>query len=374
MPTLAEIINVAALEKQLEEGFIARQTHPTLPLAILNYTPKTTFENHWTPETIKCRGLIYETKTAYKYVIARGFNKFFNVDDPAHPETASRNIKEYETSGHRAYVTEKLDGSMGIIWKYEDSNYNLHYGVATRGSFTSPQAQWATDFLLEHRKHTPFSIPSYYAPIVEIIYPENRIVVQYKYEGLVTIGLVAYTGQEMKYHDMRQWSRKAGFPCVKAYHKTIDEIMAEDKSGSEGYVYTLPAANVKVKVKFLNYVKLHKIITGWSPKDVWEVLKEKSPYDGLFTENIPQHFKDWFNRWKNLLTVEYNLIEQKAKEFYAGMELGRTRKAMAADIEKASDPRIIPVLFKMLDNKPYDDVIWKQIKPKGTDKPINEEV
>jgi RNA ligase len=57
-------VDVANLQRLVDERYISVQKHPTLPLLIWNYTPKTQFENHWTPETMMCRGLITRLKPA----------------------------------------------------------------------------------------------------------------------------------------------------------------------------------------------------------------------------------------------------------------------------------------------------------------------
>lgn len=375
MYRLSDILNVLELEQLITDGYISRQVHPTLPLAILNYTHKAQIDRKWNDTTRVCRGVIYETRTSGKYVVARAYPKFFNINDPDHPETSLAKLKEYENKGYKGVLTEKLDGSLGLFWAYEDGNFNVHYGIATRGSFTSPQAVWATKYLEDHRRHNPINWSGEFTPVCEIIYPENRIVVDYAFKGLVITGMVRILeGSSVPYVEARAWARRRGFPCVKRVNKGLDEILAEDIPGAEGYVYT-SGLSTKVKIKFPTYCKLHKIITGWSPKDVWQILKDKALYDELFGTNIPQHFKDWFCKWRNTLRVEYNLIEQRAKEAYAGLELGRPRGAIAKDVlgTNWADKRIIPVLFKMLDNKPYDDVIWKQIKPKGLDRPVTEE-
>src|SRR3954453_20958194 len=66
--------NNSPLDQAIADGHVRRQDHPSEPLAILNYTEKTAYEEAWTPVTLTCRGLIYRTDTGE--VIARGFGKF----------------------------------------------------------------------------------------------------------------------------------------------------------------------------------------------------------------------------------------------------------------------------------------------------------
>ena len=71
-------------------------------------------------------------------------------------------------------VFEKLDGSLGILYWLN----NLPY-IATRGSFESEQARHATEILHGRYQHTFSSMDTNKTYLFEIIYPENRIVVDY---------------------------------------------------------------------------------------------------------------------------------------------------------------------------------------------------
>src|SRR5690606_11460751 len=95
---------------------------------------------------------------------------------------------------------EKLDGSLGIIYPHNGS-----LAVATRGSFASRQAVWASHFVYNHMPN--FSQPEGITTLVEIIYPENRIVVDYKGESqLVLLGAVDNaTGKDIPIWEIDWW-------------------------------------------------------------------------------------------------------------------------------------------------------------------------
>jgi len=69
-------------------------------------------------------------------------------------------------------VYEKLDGSLGILYWVDDEPR-----VATRGSFTGVQAQRGTAILRARYGHVAFRTDVTY--LFEILFPENRIVVDY---------------------------------------------------------------------------------------------------------------------------------------------------------------------------------------------------
>lgn len=113
-------MDLQTLHKYYEEGWLIKQTHPTLPLIIWNYSQATQYEGKWDEITLQCRGLVTDDKGN---VVARPFKKFFNMEEGKHTPT-----KEFE-------VYEKMDGSLIIIFWYDGG-----WVVASRGSFTSEQA------------------------------------------------------------------------------------------------------------------------------------------------------------------------------------------------------------------------------------------
>ncbi|MEV4078710.1 hypothetical protein AB0J43_00260 [Nonomuraea fuscirosea] len=60
---LADLMDPSALAEAKKHGYVHEQTHPTLPLSILNYTTQTQVEGHWNKVTKQCRGLIIDTRT-----------------------------------------------------------------------------------------------------------------------------------------------------------------------------------------------------------------------------------------------------------------------------------------------------------------------
>ena len=94
-------MNKETLDKYVEEGWLIRQSHPTLPLSIYNYSQSTQYEKHWDDITLACRGVITDDETGK--VIIKPFPKFFNYEElPA-------NMIPWSNSDY-VYVQEKMDG------------------------------------------------------------------------------------------------------------------------------------------------------------------------------------------------------------------------------------------------------------------------
>lgn len=49
-------LNLNLLNEYCENGWLVKQSHPTLPLLVWNYSPKTQYECKWDKITLMCRG------------------------------------------------------------------------------------------------------------------------------------------------------------------------------------------------------------------------------------------------------------------------------------------------------------------------------
>ncbi len=120
------------LLKYYEDGLLHKQTHPTKDLTIWNYSPKVQYERLWDEITIQCRGLVTNSKGE---IVARPFKKFFNYEEH----------KPEDLPNEEFVVYEKMDGSLGILFYYENE-----WILASRGSFTSEQSIKGTEMLKKY--------------------------------------------------------------------------------------------------------------------------------------------------------------------------------------------------------------------------------
>jgi RNA ligase len=318
----------------IEQKYISVQKHPAGELYIYNYTPKAQFEKLWDEITLQCRGLILDAGGA---IVARPFPKFFNLEEHALHEIPHEPFEVYE----------KMDGSLGIL-------YWLHYQpyIATRGSFDSEQARKATQ-LLQHRytDTLPF-LQKDKTYLFEIIYPGNRIVVDYgQREELVLLAIIdTQTGQDLPLADI-------GFPLVKRYDgiRDIKALKGLVEDNREGFVLKFESG-FRVKVKFEEYVRLHRILTGVSNKLIWEMLRNNTPLDAIL-EGVPDEFYTWVKQTREKLLAGYQAIEEQCRKDFKVLA---DRKATALYFLSCRYPSI---LFAMLDGHDYRDAIWKLIKP-----------
>src|SRR5208282_4765209 len=368
---LSELLNVDLLDRHRLNGYVGRQFHPTLPLRILNYTHLAQYDGKaWGDGTIDyCRGLIVDNEDN---IIARPFKKFHNLNTESMPETMAEHLPFALPE-----ITIKMDGSLGI-W-YPDGT--PEGAIATRGSFTSPQALWATKWWkLEanagHRQsglYGPWK--GHWTPLFEIIYPENRIVVDYKgFAGLICIGGVYIdSGLDVSRSDISHVLGDLLVGKVYISDTTVLGVLAEqNRENEEGYVASFEQGKMRVKIKFAEYMRLHRIITGMNARILWELFRAG---DGLVVENLPEHVRRWYGQWHARLSTQYASIYDAVRILAAnhpewvGSETERQNRARrAAWFFQQNQPELKSAYFAKIDGKDVAPIIWDMIEPRGDDR------
>jgi RNA ligase. len=178
---------------------------PQAELLLFNYTARATYENTWNAVEVASHGLIVHWPGAQ--LAALPFPKFFNVGQ--RPDTA---LDELGVHPGPVEVTSKLDGSLGILYRSSDG-----FAVATRGSFTSPQAVWATEHLRTH--YDLSALPDDVTLLFEIVYPDNPEGPIPRYgqtADLVLIGARRFDGYDAAYTELRAFGDQFGFPSSRS--------------------------------------------------------------------------------------------------------------------------------------------------------------
>ena len=345
-------IDINILNKYIEDGLVVKNDHPTLPLSIYNYSRTCQYEGKWNDITKMCRGLILDKEGN---VIAKAFDKFFNYE-----ELTLNDIPEEYFE-----VFEKLDGSLGILFWYQGK-----WILASKGSFTSDQAIKGRKIL--DNKYNVEVLLKGYTTVVEIIYPENRIVCDYgDDEELVVLSMISNAnGKELDYDSMLSINEVSGFPTIKKYDGISDYDTLKDKISwnQEGYVVRFKNG-FRMKIKGEKYVRLHRILTGFSNVDIWEYLK-----DGKDISELLDRVPDDFDTWVKTVVNDLNKKFWETKSSSAGFvdEYRRTRSLAHIPFDKKEFAALVmtqpnnlrPVMFAMYDGKKYDEIIWKSLRPK----------
>jgi RNA ligase len=352
MPThLHDVLDVDLLEQMLAGRYVKAQVHPDLALTIYNYTPTTQFKRVWNDVTSQCRGLVVDHDG---FVVARPFPKFFNLEEHSHTALPNGEV----------HVTDKLDGSLGILYPTPTG-----HAIATRGSFVSEQSVHAT--ALWCKKYEPTFCPNpNWTYLFEIVYPANRIVVDYgDLDDLVLIAAIETgTGRSIELAEAA-----AGWPgpIVEElpYMSLEDALNAPMRAGKEGVVIHFLEQDLRVKIKHDDYVRLHRLITGVSERRIWEALVAGQDLEP-WLEVVPDEFYTFITETSLRLQSEYETlaaeVQQRFEHMVKSLPQGWTRKEFALAVN-AMNWDLSRALFLILDGKPFEHLIWSHLRPERHD-------
>jgi len=273
---------------------IKSNKHPSRDLIIWNYTELCQFKHMWDEITLQCRSIITDS---CGQIVARSFPKFFNSEES---QKVMDQVKERVHMPFRVF--EKVDGSIGLLFWHIDS-----WVFSSRASFTSDQAVKAMMILQQQHPNFEHDLSKTETHIFEIIYPENRIVVNYgNAEKLVYLSSFALDGTE---------HLRADIMNEKGYH-VAKELLHEDNNlchlrkkniaNEEGYVVRFDDG-FRVKVKFENYLILHRTASNMTPKTVLEWLISGKTKEEM-AEIVPDEFMDWMNKTFDELVEQNQFI------------------------------------------------------------------
>ena len=377
--------DLEVLSDYINRGLVIKQNHPTLPLSIYNYSRECQYNKDWDDITLNCRGLVLDNEGN---VIAKPFPKFFNYEEHKPKDIPNEYFEVYE----------KMDGSLGIFFYYEEElsderRYNIWFNnnyetgmerffdpnnlpnfddpyyeptpkikgewhMAPRGSFTSEQAIKGME-IAKRYNYDKKCVPGY-TYLFEIIYPENRIVVDYgKEERLVLLGVMNRRGEEFPYEELVE----DGWDIVMKY-KTWGEdwetLKKEISKDNEGYVIRF-SGGMRMKIKGDEYVRLHRILTNFSTKDIWELLRNNEQLEP-FLERVPDEFDVWVREVVRDLQTQYNTILNDYRTILFNIWYP-DKKVFAEYAKRYPHPSLLFALYDGKNESAYD-YIWKLLKPK----------
>jgi len=355
------------LSELLNEKLITQQKHPTYDLWIYNYTDSAQYKPiaEWSDCLSDCRGLIVDKSGD---VVARGFRKFWNLSQTPHIVEDVEWMKVYD----------KMDGSMGIVFRHP-SRFCLI--AATRGSFQSKQAVEAQKMIDEH-PHA-YTLRTGLSYIFEIIYPGNRIVVDYgNRRELVLLAVINPDGSD-------NWTE---YGRIKRYFSTAKEFSGynEDRgkgTDAEGFVVVTDKGRVKVKTE--EYVKLHKLFFSTNTRTIWQAVWDDRVNGTNMLDDIshmPEDFQEWVigehQGYSDQIEELLYQVDKAAHEYFKGKNdyvypnfpiiTDREEKKKFAEYVNSLDceKHIKSALFKLtqvgdLTSDSIYEILWKSLDPTG---------
>jgi len=351
------IASVEAFDEAVAGNLVFRSNHPEYPYSIYKYSQFCTYSGEWNEVTTASRGLILHSETGE--IIARPFQKFFNYSEGKTPS---------ELMVGDVHVTEKLDGSLGIGFVNPDGELE----ISTAGGFQSEQAAHASEVYNERYKGEwePREGVTY---MWEIIYPENRIVVDYGDEDdLYLLGAVDIaSGKSYTVDELPEWKWKKaktydGFESMEAV------VNAPERSNAEGYIVHFKDTGAKVKFKHEEYVRVHRIATGLSEYTLHDLLANGGQ-DKIeeYRKYAPEEFLEFIDVSVAKLEKQYSDEESRIKKAYESfvksLPADVDQKSFALAVHKDVPKDLASHMFTLHSGKGIaSKKIWDSIKPAFT--------
>ena len=311
---------LAGLGGQVEAGNIMVQTDGDLRLYC--YTKQCTYERAWNVWTKMARGLILDVFN--RRIVATPFEKFFNWGE----SEGGEDLPFYPNLPFESY--EKLDGSLLIVFYYMGK-----WRTATKGSFNSTQAQWGQEQIASS------GLIKYLSPgvtyLFEAIYNENRIVIRYPYEGLVSLGAYAPNGYEWI---LTGFENIPGIRMAKRYFfGSISEMLYKAKhlkASEEGWVVRFSNGQ-RVKIKGDEYKRIHAMVSRMTPLSIWESMKNGGDL-GAIRKDLPEEFWADFDSIVDAIWIQASmLISTVATAEKELKHLGNKELVLSGELNKWAD-------------------------------------
>jgi len=193
---------------------------------------------------------------------------------------------------------------------------------------------------------------------------KNRIVVDYgPREELVLLACIdTQSGNEIDISKI-DWPHKVNKYPFKDYNNLKDL----NWNNSEGFVIRFKNG-FRMKIKFDNYVKLHRIMTEMTPKRIFEAWESGIPVSENL-EDVPDEIFDEIKEWESKFEKEYGYINL---EVYTNLvyckngleDINSNRETRKLFAERALKTEYHGIMFGMLDGRDVHKAICKEIYKK----------
>jgi T4 RnlA family RNA ligase len=274
-------------------------------------------------------------------ILARPWKKFFNLCERPNDKLPTETPE----------LAKKYDGSLVIVF-WDDAKWR----AVTRGCWDNVQTQYAGKWLEKHDA----KLQQEFTYLFELVAPWNRIVVHYPKDDMILLGMVVTeTGEDFSYRQVRNEAIRVGLSPVEYETRPIESLNLEDPNikNEEGFVARF-SNGFRVKLKYRQYLYLHKIVTGLSIKGIWEILATGNKPD---FSAVPDEFMGWYTKQRDKIQAKYDTLYNETFAIFRSIGKKETRKDYALEYTKHGDSS--GALFRLLDGKDPSELIWKRCRP-----------
>ena len=287
----------------------------------------------------ECRSVVIDVEN--DCIILSPFSKFFNVNELE--ETSLDNIRKRISNAKTIEFSDKLDGSM------QSARWYNNRIIMAGSQAINPDNSWR----LQDGYRMINELPGYKEMLEK--YPECTFIFEYislkdahvvKYtkeqEGLYLIGIRRVdNGEEYDYRTVLEFAKVFNIPTTKLFDKTIEQVMKEldDKSSDEAEGFVINIDGYKVKLKYNDYVHIHKALSKLSSINLIIRSIADNKYDDLLSK-LPVAYHDQVKKVANVVVEyiaktekiieKYELNEEQIKELKEAID--RSAKVLKVDL------------------------------------------
>ena len=298
------------LKDYYERGLLRRQE--TEDLVQYNYSEEVNNAPNgelWDEITMFNRGNIYEKKTGK--LIAKAMPKFMNLGQYTQEQ------QDKFLSNNSFTITEKMDGCLGILYKYKGKIM-----CNSRGGFDNYVTDKIKELLPKYKMLN--TLLTYQCMNVEVISPQTKIICDYGNEEnlyLIT-GYLNIDWSEYTEDNLNMISKVTYMPRVKEYKMTWEDLLKWQKTSTwetEGFVVKFPNGD-RIKIKSEDYLRVAKIKSKLNKHHIWKLMKngykQKADFLSEYINNVPDELRDLADTYLNEINEDMNKLKQEAYELY----------------------------------------------------------
>lgn len=205
------------LEKFLNDSRIIKKDLGS-GIVSLNFSRDVFFKKDWNDLTIKARGLFYDTQS--KKIIARSYNKFFNINEQ---EPFDQTLKRFK---YPVKVWHKYNGFLGILG-YHESTDSLF--AASKSTNAGDFASWFKTHLMSKLTRNEYSLKSFLKKndvslVFEVIDTKNDPhLIHYKKDDVILLDIIKNQTNfsSANFSTLQRVAKSFGFKC-KELVKTLN--------------------------------------------------------------------------------------------------------------------------------------------------------
>ncbi|MCD7954395.1 MAG: T4 RnlA family RNA ligase [Lachnospiraceae bacterium] len=238
----------------------------------------------------ECRGVVIDVKE--ETLVLTPFRKFWNLNE--REETTMSAVQERICHARCVEFSEKLDGSMQCARWY-------HNELLMSGSMSiDPDNSWRLADGYRMLRESPGHCDMVQAHpewtfVFEYISQKDAHIVTYgkEQEGLYLTGIREVdTGREFSYAEVCACADAFQVPHTRIYDKNLEQVVSEldDRTANEAEGFVLNIDGYKVKIKYNDYVMVHRTIDGLLSGKQIVISIAEGRFDDLLSK-IPENYR-----------------------------------------------------------------------------------